>query len=173
MIASLPQLKQLDGLKIENSERIVALQVYSSLINFLYHHLSIQRKREVEGRVAREEEGYRVERQRQREEHERQKARREEVEATMEEDDVLEKRKRFFEERSSHCPETKLEMQEVVKEAKSVNTKDKIKRQKEVLIHGQCVNFLQASLGTNRNGQQTGDGGDPAGEGARGAGGEA
>ena len=79
VIASLPQLKQLDGLKIENSERIVALQVYSSLINFLYHHLSIQRKREVEGRVAREEEGYRVERQRQRVEHERQKARRDEV----------------------------------------------------------------------------------------------
>ena len=127
VIASLPQLKQLDGLKIENSERIVALQVTSSLINYPYHHLSIQRKREVEGRVAREEERYRVERQRQREEHERQKARREEVESTMEEDDVLEKRKRFFEERSSHCPETKLEMQEVIKEAKSVNTIQKTK----------------------------------------------
>ena len=122
VIASLPQLKQLDGLKIENSERIVALQVYSSLINFLYHHLSIQRKREVEGRVAREEERYRVERQRQREEHERQKARREEVEATMEEnEDILEKRKRFFEERSLHCPETKLEMQGVSKKTKSKN----------------------------------------------------
>ena len=77
----------------------------------------MQRKGEVEARVVREEELYRVERQRQREEHERQKARREEVEATMaENDDVLEKRKRFFEERSSHCPETKLEMQEVIKE---------------------------------------------------------
>ena len=30
-----------------------------------------------------------------------------------ENDDVLEKRRRFFEEKSAHCPETKLEMQEV------------------------------------------------------------
>ena len=41
------------------------------------------------------------------------------------------------------------------------------------MIHEQCVNFLQASLGHNRNELQPGDGGDPAGEGARGAGGEA
>ena len=33
--------------------------------------------------------------------------------AEEENDDVLEKRRRFFEERSAHCPETKLEMQEV------------------------------------------------------------
>ena len=33
MIASLPQLKQLDGMKIENSERILAMQVYSFLIS--------------------------------------------------------------------------------------------------------------------------------------------
>ena len=46
----------------------------------------------------------------------------------MEENDVLEKRKRFFEERSSHCPETKLEMQEVIEEAKSVNKNQKRER---------------------------------------------
>ena len=89
----------------------------------------MQRKGEVEARVAREEERYRVERQRQKEEHERQKARREELEATMDEnDDVLEKRKRFFEERSSHCPETKLEMQGVINKSKKrykLNTKSK------------------------------------------------
>ena len=84
----------------------------------------MQRKGEVEARVAREEERYRVERQRQKEEHERQKARREELEATMDEnDDVLEKRKRFFEERSSHCPETKLEMQGVIKKKQKCVTK--------------------------------------------------
>ena len=96
----------------------------------------MQRKGEVEARVVREEEMYKVERQRQREEHERQKARREEVEATMaENDDVLEKRKRFFEERSSHCPETKLEMQEVIKEeGKSTKKLNKIKMQKEFWI---------------------------------------
>ena len=101
----------------------------------------MQRKGEVEARVVREEEMYKVERQRQREEHERQKARREEVEATMaENDDVLEKRKRFFEERSSHCPETKLEMQEVIKEeGKSIKNIKQNQNAERIL---DCYSFM-------------------------------
>ena len=91
--------------------------------------------------MVREEEMYKVERQRQREEHERQKARREEVEATMaENDDVLEKRKRFFEERSSHCPETKLEMQEVIKEeGKSIKNIKQNQNAERIL---DCYSFM-------------------------------
>ena len=51
--------------------------------------------------------------------------------------DVLEKRRRFFEERSAHCPETKLEMQEVGEKSstnknhKFVQVMEEIQREKE------------------------------------------
>ena len=79
MVASLPQLKQLDGIQIENSERIIAMQVcnsiFASFANCQFRNS--QRKKEVEGMVVKEEAKHKMERQRQRLEHEEQRARRE------------------------------------------------------------------------------------------------
>ena len=79
VVASLPQLKQLDGIQIENSERIIALQVSNSIFAVFAkcQFCNFQRKKEVEGVVVKEEAKHKMERQRQRLEHEEQRARRE------------------------------------------------------------------------------------------------
>ena len=111
VVAALPQLKQLDGIQIENSERILAYQ---------------QREEVGEG-VAREEEMHRVKRRREREEHNELRECRE-----IEQDgDAVERRKRFFEEKSTHCPETKLEMQEVMAEIQEEKEKSQQEDRKE------------------------------------------
>ena len=76
VVASLPQLKQLDGIQIENSERIIAIQVCNSIFANC-QFCNSQRKKEVEGMVVEEEAKHKMERQRQRLEHEEQRARRE------------------------------------------------------------------------------------------------
>ena len=48
MVASLPQLKQLDGIQIENSERIIALQV-SNCILYSLCQMQISQFAEEEG----------------------------------------------------------------------------------------------------------------------------
>ena len=100
MVAVLPQLKQLDGLKIENSERILALQ----------------RREVVAEGVAREELRHVERREREREEYQKQQA--EKKMTRDDEEDAVERRKKFFAEKSPHCPETKLEMQKVMAEIK-------------------------------------------------------
>ena len=95
VVACLPQLSQLDGVVVERSERILALQ----------------RLEEVARGVARQELGHRARREGQREEHRRL---REGREAREQGEDPIERRKKFFEEKSAHCPETKLEMQVLV-----------------------------------------------------------
>ena len=79
VVANLPQLKQLDGIQIENSERIIALQVCNCIFAVFAkcQFCNSQRKREVEGMVVKEEAKHKMERQRQRLEHEEQRARRE------------------------------------------------------------------------------------------------
>ena len=77
VVASLPQLKQLDGIQIENSERIIAMQVCIFAVFAKCQFCNSQRKKEVEGMVVKEEVKHKMERQRQRLEHEEQRARRE------------------------------------------------------------------------------------------------
>jgi protein TilB len=99
VVAALPRLHQLDGAAVESSERIVALQ-----------------DRTLQERVAGEEARHAERRRREREEHEGASRARREQAGGEEEGDAVERRKRFFDEKSSYCPETKLETQAVMEE---------------------------------------------------------